>query len=259
MTPGRGNVPVKTTRFANLIIDAADTLAEGNTSGERWWAINRIANKIGANAVNAGAFQRETKKVAWVRSSMDPLWLEEYEQAAFYEVDPLLHAAMKGQAPPYYDIALIERRLPTSTKLCALHHSMQGYGYNYMIGHSWFEGGAGRCVAISCREDPKDLFGRGTARAFSALSAMIATALIPPGDEAHEGWAYGASWQPLLPAERHVLSLIANGLPEYLIAEAMKVTEFEVWSLIRSASLKMKSQSREQTLALAIKRGQVEL
>ena len=50
---------------------------------------------------------------------------------------------------------------------------------------------------------------------------MMALALLPPGDELHEGWAYGARWQGLTPRERDVMARIANGLPEYLIAEAM--------------------------------------
>ncbi|SLN64882.1 hypothetical protein ROJ8625_03299 [Roseivivax jejudonensis] len=246
-----------TTRFAQLVIDTADILASAGPGEDRWWAINHVAQLIGANAVNAGAFQRSTKEIAWIRSSMDPLWLEEYEQAEFFEVDPLLHAAMTGNAPPYYAMADHERSGAVTGKLRDLHNAMMGYGYNFMIAHTWFDGDAGKCLAMSCRDDPQHMFGPGTARAFSAVSAMMAASLVAPGDELHEGWAYGLGWQRLLPQERDVLSHIANGLPEYLIAETMKVTEFEVWRLIRSASLKMKADTKEQALALAIRRGQV--
>ena len=80
----------------------------------------------------------------------------------------------------------------------------------------------------------------------------------PPGDDLHEGWAYGARWQRLLPRERDALSYLANGLTEFMISEILAINEFEVSRLIRSASLKMKARTKEQALALAITRGEVE-
>ena len=81
-------------RFAKLVIDVADILSEPKNGDAIWWAINRVAHKLGANAVNGGAFQNKTKEIDWVRSSRDPLWLEEYANAGLYEIDPLLNAAM---------------------------------------------------------------------------------------------------------------------------------------------------------------------
>ena len=219
---------VLSTRFANLVIDTADILASADTPDGRWWAINRVARMLGANAVNAGAFQRETREIAWVRSSMDPGWLDIYAAAAFHEIDPLLRDILTGAKSSHYDFAARERELPSVSREAQLLNVVREYDYNYMIAHTWFEGDSGKGIALSCIDDPRSLFGRGTDRAFSAISAMMAVALLPPGDELHEGWAYGARWQGLTHHEREVLAHVANGLPEYLIAEAMRVTEFEV-------------------------------
>ena len=245
-------------RFAKLVIDVADILSEPKDGDAVWWAINRVARKLGANAVNAGAFQNNTKEIDWVRSSMDPLWLEEYADAGLYEIDPLLNAALIGKAPLFYDVAGKDRLRLEDGKLRNLHNSMMGHDYNFMVTHSWFEGDSGMCLALSSHEDPHDLFGPGTARAFSAVSAMMANRLVAPGDDLHEGWAYGASWQPLLPGERDVLAYLANGLTELMISETLAISAFEVFRLIRSASLKMRAGTKEQALALAIIRGQIE-
>lgn len=245
------------TRFAQLVMDTADQLSAPQTAQDVWWAINRIAAGLGANAVNAGAFRHSTREVVWVRSSMDPLWLEEYAEAAFFEIDPLLQGAMCGRAPPLYDVARRDRDAAGDGKLGQLHGAMMGYDYNFMITHSWFDGPAGMCLALSCRSDPEDLFGPGTARAFSAVSAMMASRLVAPGGDLHEGWAYGGDWQDLAPAERDVLSYLATGLTEADIARRLALSAFEVCRLIRRAALKMRARTKEQALALAIMRGQV--
>lgn len=240
------------------MIDTADALSRPATGDTLWWEINRISQRLGANAVNAGAFDLRNRTVDWVRSSMDPLWLEEYAEAELFAVDPLLSAAMAGTAPGHYDVAARDRTAAGCESLRHLHGGMIAYDYNHMVSHSWVAGGTGMCLALSCREDPQDLFGAGTARAFAAVSAMMAIRLVAPGDDLHEGWAYGAGWQPLRPAERDVLAYLANGLSEVQIAETLHLSPFEVSRLLHSAALKMKARSKEQALALAIARRQVE-
>lgn len=255
---GQGRVVLTKSRIGKLIIDTADTLANAQDADDRWWAITRIGLGLGAEAVNGGAFNTSTREVCWVRSTKDPLWLEEYDAAGFAMVDPLVRGAVSGDAPHFVDIAGDEARSPASGRLRDWRATSMSYGYNFLVSHALYDGDHGTGIALSCRADPSSLFGPGTMRAFSAISAMMATSLIAPSDDIHEGWAYGAECERLLPAERDVLAYLANGLPEYLIAEILKVTEFEVWRLIRSASLKMRAKTKEQALAMAIWRGLVE-
>jgi DNA-binding CsgD family transcriptional regulator len=245
-------------RLTSLIIDTADVLSQAATSEQRWWAINRVARKIGANAVNAGAFQCDTKEIAWVRSSMDPRWLEEYEADAFDAADPLLDGVLSCVPEQRFDFRQLGRTLGKTSKAGHMSNAVLAYEYNYMISNTWADGGSGKCVAVAFEHDPDCLFGPGSARAFATISAMMAVALLPPGDDLHEGWAWGTGWQSLVARERDVLSFVYQGLPEYMIAETMRITEFEVWSLIHSASRKMRARTRSQAVALAISRGQVE-
>ncbi|QQA42949.1 helix-turn-helix transcriptional regulator [Pelagovum pacificum] len=244
-----------TTRFANLLIDTADVLAVAEQEGDTWAAINRVANRIGAIAVNAGAFLRSDQQIAWMRSSMNSRWLEDYGAQGFHQTDPLLRAAMAGTAPRTYDVAGLEAAAGPDRTHGALHDGMMSHGYNYMITRSWFEGTAGKCLVFSCRDDPTDMFGPGTERALSAVSAMLTHSLTPPDGSARDGLAFGSGWSDLDPAERDVLSYLVNGYNVALIAETLSLTEPDVVRLIRSASRRMRAETTDQALSLALTRG----
>ncbi|MHA6346443.1 helix-turn-helix transcriptional regulator [Roseivivax sp. CAU 1761] len=248
-----------TTRYANLLIDAADRLAQANGPEQAWLAVNAVAGKIGANGVNAGAFLRDNSQIAWMRSSMDPLWLADYAVQRFHEIDPLLQAAMSGAPPSVYDVSYEAKVNIDVPRIRALHDALPHYDANYFVAHSWFEGGIGKGVTLSCLDDPRGLFGPGTARAFASISAMMSCALQPPGAEPHQGYAFGSDWSHLDGRERAVLSYLANGMREDEIAEKMVLRELAVWAIIQEACRKMRAETRDQTLALAITRGQLAL
>lgn len=243
------------TRFANLLIDAADKLAEARTPDESWNVINDIAARIGANAVNAGAFLRGAPQIAWMRTSMQTGWLAEYAEAAFHETDPLLRAAIDGRPPPLYDVARREALGSGDRTHSPLHDGMLRHDYRYMLTHSWFEGDAGKCLVLSSGHDPFHLFGPGTGRAFSAISALLSLNLHPPGARNIEGRAFGARWQALGPEERDIFSYLALGHSEAAIAERLGVTGDELSRRIGNGCAKMGAATRDQALALAMTRG----
>lgn len=245
-----------TTRYANLLIDTADRLAAAPDGEAAWQVIDAIGRQIGANAVNAGAFLRGAPQIAWMRSSMRAEWLSDYAAQGLHGVDPLLHAALQGTPPPLYDVAGRDRALaPEDVGLRALHDGTRAHGYNFMICHSWFDGSAGKCLVLSCRDDPRALFGPGTSRAFSAISAMLSLGLHPPGEEAQASAVFGADWAGIAPEERDVLSYLAIGLSQQAVAGKLGLTEPEVARRLQSAAGKLNSATTEQTLALALTRG----
>ncbi|SFS15154.1 helix-turn-helix transcriptional regulator [Yoonia litorea] len=247
------------TRYANLLIDVADALASGQTSEDAWWTANRIARQLGANALNAGAFSVAGQNIQWMRSTMDPLWLEEYADQAMFEVDSVLASAMAGRAPAHFDVQLQDRHRDGEPRSGALFSGMMTYDYRFIIAHSWFHDDTGVCLALSCKDDPQDMFGLGTARAFSVVSAMMAERITAPGAEVFEAWAYSSNWQMLNVAERDILAFMANGMTVSEVADEVLLTEFETHRLIHQARLKMKAKTTEQALALAIQRGLVTL
>lgn len=244
-----------TTRFANLLIDTADKLAEARDGDAAWDAISTVATRLRATAVNAGVFVTGTGSIAWMRSTMNPLWLEEYAGDALHEVDPLLKASMAGEPPRIYDVEFQQRLGLPDSRYRQLHGSMMGYGYRYMLTHSWQHGPENKCLVLSCEDDPTHLFGPGTARAFSAVASMLSCRMEPPGAGTSEARAFGTSWQMLDPREAEILSRLAQGMTEDDIAERVGLSEADVLRVIASAAGKMRAGSRDEALALAVLRG----
>ncbi len=244
-----------TTRYANLLIDAADTLSEARTDDAAWQAINVIARRIGANAVNAGAFLTGASQIAWMRSSMTTAWLDDYAGQSFHDNDPLIKGALAGALPVLYDVAARDRGGGTGGQYSDLHDGLMSHDYNYMISHSWFDGDINKGIVLSCRDDPTDLFGPGTMRAFSAVSAMMSYRLQAPDGSGPDGRAFGSSWRQLEENERDVVSYLAIGMSVDMIAHKLKENEATILRLIERASLKMNAETKDQTVALALTRG----
>lgn len=242
-------------RIGRLLTETADVLASAQDPDNRWRAITRIAQKIGAEAVNIGGFTTNPKRVTWVRSTKDPLWLEEYNHAGFADVDPLVRGALAKNPPFMIDVAKVRGGENSQEKLREWRAVSMNYGYNYLVSNACYDGISGTGIALSCRYDPRSIFGSETVRAFSSISAMLTTSLVESSGDIYEGWAYGAECRSLLPEEYDVISYLANGLPEYLIADVLHINEFEVWRRIRNASLKLRATTKEQLVARAILRG----
>ncbi|MEQ8293809.1 MAG: helix-turn-helix transcriptional regulator [Roseovarius sp.] len=244
-----------TTRFANLLIDTADALAEAGDADAAWQVINRVGTRLGARSVNAGVFLTGTPTIAWMRSTMNPDWLEEYAGDALHEIDPLLKASMAGDPPRLYDVGFQQQLGPPESRYRQLHQRMLSYGYHYMLTHSWQHGPENKCLVLGCEDDPTHLFGPGTARAFSAVAAMLSCRLEPPGAGTTDGRAFGSSWQRLEPVEAEILSRLAQGMTEDDIAEHVGLSEADVLRVIARAAGKMQATSRDEALALAVLRG----
>jgi len=244
-----------TTRYANLLIDTADRLARARTAEEAWSGVNAVAHNLHANAVNVGMFLAGTDSIAWMRSSMTADWLDEYAGCALFEIDPLLKAAMAGHPPPCYDVGRHYMRLAADPRQRQLHGSMLGHGYRYMLSHRWTQGTENKCLVLSCEDDPTDLFGPGTARAFRAVSAMLSYSLHAPGADNPETRVFGVDWQALSPQEVDVLSFLALGMTENDIAGKSGLDLEGVLRSIAGAGVKMRAGTRDQTLALAMMRG----
>lgn len=248
-----------TTRFANLLIDTADKLAEAGDADAAWEVINRVGTRLGARAVNAGVFMTGTDTIAWMRSTMNPVWLEEYAGDGLHAIDPLLKSSMAGQPPLLYDVDFQQQLGPPNSRYRQLHQRMMGYGYKYMLTHNWQHGPENKCLVLACEDDPTHLFGPGTARAFSAVAAMLSCRLEPPGAATSDARAFGSAWQRLDAREGEILSRLAQGMTETEIADRLGLGEAEVLRAIAGAAVKMQAGSRDEALALAVLRGQLTL
>ncbi|QDY71327.1 helix-turn-helix transcriptional regulator [Qingshengfaniella alkalisoli] len=247
------------TRFANLLIDSVDLLTDARALGDTWPGVVKVAHKIGAKAVNAGALLEGTNNVAWMRSSMEMSWLVEYEDAGLYTVDPILHAALARRRTKLYSVEKARRSHIGDPQSAQLHDSLISYRYRYFMSQNWRDNGVEKCVVLSTEDDPTHLFGAGTARAFSVVSALLSQNLDPPGEHPTQGWVWGFPYDSLSSREKDVLSYMGLGMSTQQIADHMILQDAQVRHLLDRACKAMGTHQQEQALALAMTRGLVSL
>ncbi|WP_353473935.1 helix-turn-helix transcriptional regulator [Salipiger sp. H15] len=244
---------MSSTRFAKLLIDTADSLAEARTGQDVWDAAVQISRKIGAKDLNCGAIMRDTRELAWLRSSMDPRWLQQYHDARFYEVDTVLAGAKAGVPHQFVDVRCNLAKAQ-SRHSRDMYGCLVDYDYRYFVTQTWTMGETERTIVLGCADDPNDLYGPGTRRAFQAVSAMLTEAILPPADAESHDWICASPWSRLNPRERDMLSYLASGLLVHEIAERLFLTTDEVDRHLFSACRKLGVVAPEQALALAMAR-----
>lgn len=246
------------TRYAKLLIDTADTLAGAQSAQDSWDAAVRIGRRIGATDLNCGAIMRDSREVAWLRSSMDMRWLRHYHQARFYEVDPVLAACKAGVRRQFVDVSERYRR-SGGTRQRDLYGCLMDFEYRYLLTQTWIVGASERTIVLGCASDPKDLYGPGTARAFRAISAMLNDAILPPGEETAQEWICESPWAQLSARERDVLGYLAHGLRLHEVAERFTINEQEAARHLLSACRTLGVAAPEQALSMAMARGLLSL
>lgn len=243
-----------TTRYADLLMDTVSRLAEAEGPDQTWEAAAFVANKIGARALTCGAVMRDSRNVAWVRSSMNSGFLEIFSEAKLYEVDPIQAGAIAGRVARTIDVAaaLRSEEDPRARDLYAL---ALEHGFRHYLNHTWVEDTSEQTFALACDGDPSELFGRGTARAFGAISAVLSMAMRAPGVVYLEDRAFDAPWSRLSNPERDVLCYLWQGLDREQIADRLLRPLSEVNLLLSAACQRLGTQRPEQALSLLLVRG----
>ncbi|MBR9894676.1 hypothetical protein GYB14_23645 [bacterium] len=243
-----------TTRYADLLMDTVSRLAEAEGPDQTWDAAAGVANRIGARALTCGAVMRDSRHVAWVRSSMDASFLEAFSDARLYEVDPIQAGAIAGRVAPRIDVAAA-LRTETDPRARDLYAMLLEHGFRHYLNHTWIEEASEQTFALACDAHPAELFGRGTERAFSAVSAILSMAMRSPGLVYAEDRAFDAPWSRLSDPERDVLCYLGQGLNSEQIADRLLRPQSEVSLLLDRACRRLGTQRPEQALSLVLVRG----
>jgi len=243
-----------TTRYATLLMDTASRLAEAETPRDTWEAAVAVGHRIGATAMTCGAVMRGSRRVAWVRSSMTPAFLDAFSAEQLYEVDPIQSGAIAGRVRPRMDIAacLAAERDPRARDLYAL---LLDHGYRHYVNHTWTEGESEHTLALTCDRHPDDLYGPGTAKAFRAVSALVSAAMSPHGLSDLHDRSFDAPWSRLSSAERDLLCYFGQGLTPEQIADRLARPLDHVAQLLTRACETLGTPRPEQALALMLVRG----
>lgn len=181
-------------RFANLLIDTVGRLSDAGTAAARWQEIVAIAGGLGANGVVAAAISRQTRLPVWASYDLEAAWLDEYEEARLHEVDPVLWAQMVGSVPKVLETGTFRMDRSEDPRRIQFNAGARRNSYNYCICLTQRGGALEKNLTLLSDADPTDLFGRGTAQAFQAISSVMIDFLDPPGKcRACCPWVWGRS------------------------------------------------------------------
>jgi DNA-binding NarL/FixJ family response regulator len=97
------------------------------------------------------------------------------------------------------------------------------------------------------------------ARGFTVLPAPVAGRLLPARDHGPTAPSDGEPGEALTPREREVLELLAHGLSNRQIADALAISEHTAKFHVASISAKLGASSRTEAVRLGVRRGLITL
>ena len=116
--------------------------------------------------------------------------------------------------------------------------------------------------AVVARDAPTaDLRAATTAaaRGFTVLPAPVAARLLPARDHGPTAPSDEEPGEALTPREREVLELLAHGLSNRQIADALDISEHTAKFHVASVSAKLGASSRTEAVRLGVRRGLITL
>lgn len=247
-----------TSRYGNLLIDTVQRLSAAPTMDARWQEIIGIAGGLGATAVAGGAVSTRTRLPEWSVYEMEAAWLDEYGAARLHEVDPVLWSLMAGGLPAVIDIVNFGRGRSEDPRRAQFNAGLQRYGYTHCVCALQTQGAREKSLTLVTDTDPSDLFGRGTAQAFRAVSAVMLDFLEPPGDP-KALVTRGTGTDRLSGPERDILSLMAQGVALEDIARKLRLSSERVQLFLQNSMSKLGTTDDTQTMARAMARGLLSL
>ncbi len=242
------------------MIDALDRLTNAAVSGQDMKVAQDLIGELGGSALLVGGVDRSTGTPNWVRTTMRQDFLEHYFEERFIDGDPFISHLKASMAPILAVPGSLTEQDPVSPLSLRLNQSLYDAGYRALYGVVLPGKDPGeRIVATFCTEEGPELLQseEDGARIRAALT-MIGSYVGPPATE-EEDFAQYERLRRLSAREREVLQLLADGHRNDRIADYLGLSEVTVRKHFRSARLKLGAATRDQALAIAARRGIVEL
>ncbi len=245
---------------ANILIDLVDAFQSAKDDSARWEVANRVAGSIGARSLLIGGFRENELLPTWARANIDDDWGTYYHENDFCKVDLVLLNRQNGRQSAYHRAGTTTAGQGVNAKSVDWCHGLRDAGYGGHIMRS-FSGTAGLSQTLvsflPASEDGDDPF-RLNPSLVTGIAALVSAYIGPPTLDDNAG-NFICGYQELSMREREVLSLLAEGCNTARIAEKLGLAEVTVHKHFRGARVKMRASNREQTLALAMVRNQINL
>ena len=239
----------------NALIDAAALFDRSLSSDEAWLKSVDFMERRGFGALNVAEISNRDGSVLWFRSSMEEKWLDDYFQQGFLDVDPFILGANVG----YMSMQMTEGTvddIEVPVEIPADYaDQISAWGYGNLDTEIY---GNKDCVSkmgiVLCRPDKL----QPVAEENRLICGMLASVVSAPNSPQSPG-ATPLLGIALSDREKDVLRYLASGLRNDEIAWRLGIAEVTVRAHSNAAREKLNAATREQAIAIGIKRGLLDL
>ncbi len=238
--------------FEEFIVDISHRMQQFEDAQASWETAVQITHEMGGSALNVGVTSASGKEVLWGRSSMTEAWLTRYNALEYHRIDPFLRAILDGDPEIMVDCGT----LPPDNPAYPLNRDLKKFGYGSLFATcSRNLADKSRSMVVFCSahtlaEVDRDIgFDR-----LRIVNAILASHILTPGDLSADGFI-NVGQAVLTAKERAILSLLAEGLRNDQIAFTAKIAEVTVRKHLSSIRAKLRADTREQAVAIAVRRG----
>ena len=247
------------TSLTNRVIDAVEVFQQARQDGTVWSSAVSLARELGFQHISVAEFGTNQYLPSWWRTSLTETdGHEEYAEKGYLDVDPTLHAR-RGKW--YGDVSytnihqypLIPGKEEQSVGFRRLVESTRLTNYFTQCGSGQSADDESFLLLAADFSDSAIKWDRHGPE-LSILGGLFTAYVTPPqvnDNSGHIEFLY----RLLTPREHDVLCFLASGLSNDEIAYRMGLAEVTVRLHIKKAREKMGAKTREQAIALAMKRG----
>lgn len=239
--------------FAEFITETHEAFNPDDSAAQRWDTANRLIKRLGGTALNIGAIQIDNTEPTWMLSSMSAYWLYRYVNDGLYQIDPFIPMLKTRNTPIELDTSTRNPAQPLNADLFEA-----GYSFLYGLPFSGADLSERKIVTYCSDLSRAELVARGYLERIRILAAILVTQVYPLDSLALMPDQY-FSQNPLSQREAESLTLLAQGLRNQRIAEALGVAEVTVRKHINAARIKLSALTREQAVAIALQHGFIRL
>lgn len=246
----------------NYLIDILDLLSEPDIDDSRWHQAVRLAQELGASALNMGAISVNDAVPTWFRSSMRGGFLEDYVAHDFVFSDPFVPHFKFSNKTLEFEAGGVGPGSTLSQGMIEHKQRLFDHSYSRIIGvpqegsTKGMRRGINFCFDLDSDPTREDLAERMDR--LRLLAAVLAAHVGSPASLDLPGVVFPREIV-LTEREREVLSYLALGLKNDRIAERTGLAEVTVRKHMTAARKKLGAATREQALAIALKHGLIDI
>lgn len=238
----------------NLFVDALDRFVAEAELEHRWAAAEEFVRELGIKSVLVAKVHERSLDVSWVNTNMPVSWMEEYLHQNYIGVDSLVSDLSGKSGTQVLNSGLLSKSSAQNALELDYDQGLRIAGFGTLVCTRFAqpnEFGTFVCFGFD------HLSNAGTKKWVSEgkiLSALLAVNIQSPLDDKNNDLVKRLSPQ-LTARQQDVLCLLATGLQTGRIAEKLQITEASVSFHFANARKALGAQTREQALAIALKRG----